>query len=111
MWPTTTTAASTSKSSAFHSPEDRLADARLRISVEPPIVPSGPLDQRRFHLSEQEIRKAAKAALKKADRFWRLAEKAPSENYREHHIKQAKDASTVSAEKTRQANEIRARGA
>lgn len=40
-----------------------------------------------------------------------LAEKAPNENYREHHMKQAKDASTVSAEKTRQANEIRARGA
>jgi hypothetical protein len=63
------------------------------------------------HPSEQQIRKAAKAALKKADRFWRLAEKAPSENYREHHMKQAKDASTVSAEKTRQANEIRAKGA
>jgi hypothetical protein len=30
------------------------------------------------HPSEQQIRKAAKAALKKADRFWRLAEKAPS---------------------------------
>jgi hypothetical protein len=27
------------------------------------------------HSSEQQIRKAAKAALKKADRFWRLAEK------------------------------------
>ena len=63
------------------------------------------------HPSEQQTRKAAKAALKKADRFWRLAEKAPSENYREHHMKQAKDASTASAEKTRQANEIRARGA
>jgi hypothetical protein len=62
------------------------------------------------HLSEQQLRKAAKAALKKADRFWRLVEKAPSDNYREHHMKQAKDASTVSAEKTRQANEIRARG-
>jgi hypothetical protein len=45
----------------------------------------------------QQTRKAAKAALKKADRFWRLAEKALSENYREHHMKQAKDASTVSA--------------
>jgi hypothetical protein len=63
------------------------------------------------HLSERQLRKAAKAVLKKADRFWRLAEKAPSENYREHHMKQAKDASTVSAEKTRQANEIRGRGA
>jgi hypothetical protein len=30
------------------------------------------------HLSEQQTRKAAKAALKKADRFWRLAEKAPT---------------------------------
>ena len=37
--------------------------------------------------SEQQLRKAAKAALKKADRFWRLAEKAPSVNYREHHMK------------------------
>ena len=62
------------------------------------------------HLSEQQTRKAAKAALKKADRFWRLVEKAPSENYREHQIKQAREASTVSAEKTRQANEMRARG-
>ena len=59
------------------------------------------------HPSEQQSRKAAKAALKKADRYWRLAEKAPSENYREHHMKRAKDASTVSAEKTRQANEKR----
>jgi hypothetical protein len=63
------------------------------------------------HPSEQQIRRAARAALKKADRFWRLAEKAPSENYREHQMKRAKDASTVSAEKTRQANEFRARGA
>ena len=31
--------------------------------------------------SEKQLRAAAKAALKKADRFWRLAEKAPSENY------------------------------
>jgi hypothetical protein len=31
------------------------------------------------HPSEQQSRKAAKAALKKADRYWRLAEKAPSE--------------------------------
>jgi hypothetical protein len=45
------------------------------------------------HPSQQQTRKAAKAALKKADRFWRLAEKAPSENYREHHMKQAKGAS------------------
>ena len=63
------------------------------------------------HPSEQQLRKAAKAALKKADRFWRLAEKVPNEYYREHHMKRAKDASTVSAEKTRQADEIRARGA
>jgi hypothetical protein len=62
------------------------------------------------HQFEQQTRKAAKAALKKADRFWRLAEKAPNESYREHHMKQAKDASTVSAEKTRQADEIRAKG-
>jgi hypothetical protein len=62
------------------------------------------------HLSEKQLRKAAEAALKRADRFWRLVEKAPSENYREHHMKQAKDASTVSAEKTRQANETRAKG-
>ena len=59
--------------------------------------------------SEKQLRAAAKAALKKADRFWRLVEKAPSENYREDHMKQARDASTVSAEKTRQANETRAK--
>jgi hypothetical protein len=41
------------------------------------------------HPSEQQIRRAARAALKKADRFWRLAEKAPSENYREHQMKRA----------------------
>ena len=61
--------------------------------------------------SPKQLCAVAKAALKKADRFWRLVEKAPSEHYREHHMKQAKDASAVSAEKTRQANEIRARGA
>jgi hypothetical protein len=36
------------------------------------------------HPSEQQLRKAAKAALKKADRFWRLAEKVsakPVANY------------------------------
>jgi len=59
--------------------------------------------------SEKQLRAAAKAALKKADRFWRLVEKAPSENYRGDHMKQARDASTVSAEKTRQANETRAK--
>jgi hypothetical protein len=60
------------------------------------------------HPSEQQSRKAAKAALKKADRFWRLAEKAPSENYREHHMKQAKGASPYRLKKkTRQANEKR----
>src|SRR5262245_53977984 len=32
MWPTTNPSASTSKSSSFHSPEGRLAEARLRIS-------------------------------------------------------------------------------
>ena len=41
--------------------------------------------------SEKQLRAAAKAALKKADRFWRLVEKAPSENYREDHMKQARD--------------------
>jgi hypothetical protein len=41
------------------------------------------------NLSEKQLRAAAKASLKKADRFWRLAEEAPSDNYREHHMKQA----------------------
>ena len=59
--------------------------------------------------SEKQLHTAAKVALKKADRFWRLVEKAPSESYRELHTKQAKEASTVSAEKTRQANEIQAK--
>jgi hypothetical protein len=72
---------------------------------------SNDLEAASEHPSEQQLRKAAKAALKKADRFWRMAEKAPSENYRDHRMKQAKDASTVSAEKTREANEIRARSA
>jgi hypothetical protein len=36
------------RQSRRHSTRPRLADARLRIRVEPPIVPSGPLDQRRF---------------------------------------------------------------
>jgi hypothetical protein len=58
---------------------------------------------------EKQFRKAAEAVLKRADRSWRLVEKAPSENYREHHMKQARDASTLSAEKTRQANEFRAK--
>jgi hypothetical protein len=53
------------------------------------------------HPSEQQSRKAAKAALKKADRYWRLAEKAPSENYREHHMKQAKGASPYRLKKKR----------
>jgi hypothetical protein len=38
------------------------------------------------HLSEKQLRKAAEAALKRADRFWRLVEKAPSENYREGRL-------------------------
>jgi hypothetical protein len=59
--------------------------------------------------SEKQLRKAAKTALKKADRSWRLVEKAPSENYRAHHMKQATDASEVAADKMRQANEIRAK--
>jgi len=57
--------------------------------------------------SEKQLHAVAKTALKKADRFWRLAEKAPTENYREHHMKQARAASEVAAEKTRQAHEIR----
>jgi hypothetical protein len=57
--------------------------------------------------SAKQLHTVAKTALKKADRFWRLAEKAPSENYREHHMKQARAASEVAAEKTRQAHEIR----
>jgi len=57
--------------------------------------------------SAKQLHAAAKTALKKADRFWRLAEKALSENYREHHMKQARTASEVAAEKTRQAHEIR----
>jgi hypothetical protein len=59
--------------------------------------------------SEKQLHAVAKTALKKADRFWRLAEKAPTENYREHHMKQARAASEVAAEKTRQAHEIRSK--
>jgi hypothetical protein len=57
--------------------------------------------------SEKQLHRAAKSALKRADRFWRLAEKARSENYREQHMKQAKAASELAAEKTRQAHDIR----
>ena len=60
--------------------------------------------------SERQLRAAAKAALRKADRFWRLAQRASSsESYREHRMKQARDASEIAADKTRQANEIRAK--
>ena len=58
--------------------------------------------------SERQLRAAAKTALRKADRFWRLAQKASSESYKEHRTKQASDASEMAAE-TRQANELRAK--
>jgi hypothetical protein len=38
-------------------------------------------------VSERQLRTAAKAALRKADRFWRLAQKASSENYKEQRVK------------------------
>ena len=59
-------------------------------------------------VSERQLCLAAKAALRKADRFWRLAQKASSESYKEHRAKQAMDASDLAADKTRQANELRA---
>ena len=59
--------------------------------------------------SEGQLRAAAKAAVKKVDRFWRLAQKASSESYREHWVKQARDASEIAADKTRQADELRAK--
>ena len=61
-------------------------------------------------VSERQFRAGAKAALRKADRFWRLAQKASSESYKEHRAKQAMDASEIAADKTRQANELRAKG-
>ena len=60
-------------------------------------------------VSERQFRAGAKAALRKADRFWRLAQKASSESYKEHRAKQASDASEIAADKTRQANELRAK--
>jgi hypothetical protein len=60
-------------------------------------------------VSERQFRAAAKAALRKADRFWRLAQKASSKSYKEHRAKQARDASEIAADKTRQANELRAK--
>ena len=60
-------------------------------------------------VSERQFRAGAKAALRKADRFWRLAQKASSESYKEHRAKQAMDASELAADKTRQANELRAK--
>ena len=59
--------------------------------------------------SERQLRSAAKVAVKKADRFWRLAQKASSESYREHWVKQARDASEIAADKARQADELRAK--
>jgi hypothetical protein len=59
--------------------------------------------------SERQLRAAAKVALRKADRFWRLAQKNSSESYKEHRTKQASDASEMAADKTRQANELRAK--
>ena len=59
--------------------------------------------------SEGQLRAAEKAALRKADRFWRLAQKASSESYKEHRAKQARDASEMAADKTRQANELQAK--
>ena len=59
--------------------------------------------------SRGQLRTAAKAALRKADRFWRLAQKASSESYKEHRAKQARDASGIAADKTRQADELRAK--
>ena len=59
---------------------------------------------------EHHRSRGAKAALRKADRFWRLAQKASSESYKEHRAKQAMDASEIAADKTRQANELRAKG-
>jgi hypothetical protein len=59
--------------------------------------------------SERQLRSAAKVALRKADRFWRLAQKASSENYKEHRTKQASDASEMAADKTRQTKELRAK--
>jgi hypothetical protein len=60
-------------------------------------------------VSERQLRAAAKSALRKADRFWRLAQKASSESYKEHRAKQARDASEIAADKTRQASELRAK--
>jgi hypothetical protein len=59
--------------------------------------------------SERQLRAAAKVAVKKADRFWRLAQKASSESYREHRVKQARAASEIAADKTRQADQLRAK--
>ena len=59
--------------------------------------------------SERRLRAAAKTALRKADRFWRLAQKASSESYKAHHAEQARAASEMAADKTRQANELRAK--
>ena len=60
-------------------------------------------------VSEMQLRAAAKTALRKADRFWRLAQKASSESYKERCAEQARAASEMAADKTRQANELRAK--
>jgi hypothetical protein len=58
---------------------------------------------------EAATRAKAKAALKKADRYWRLVEKGPSENYRNHYAALARDQSKISFELGRQADELRSR--
>jgi len=57
--------------------------------------------------TEKHHRNRAKRALKKADRFWRLAETATSGSFRELRMTQAKEQSALAAEATGQADEMR----
>jgi hypothetical protein len=56
--------------------------------------------------TEKQLRHRAKRALKKADRFWRLSERATDETFRELRGTQAKEQSALAAEGTRQADEM-----
>jgi hypothetical protein len=58
-------------------------------------------------ITEKQLRYRAKRALKKADRFWRLSERATNETFRELRGARAKEQSAVAAEAARKADEMR----
>jgi hypothetical protein len=63
----------------------------------------GGLDEKFIGDAANFVRETAspgsKICTQKSRSIWRLAEKTPSENYREQHMKQAKAASELASEK------------